>query len=43
MKRFTKEEFFKNRITFGIRDEYNKIVGFSARALDKLLQECCIY
>ncbi|MBT1405907.1 DNA primase [Mycoplasma bovis] len=30
----TKEEFFKNRITFGIRDEYNKIVGFSARALD---------
>ncbi|WP_331696894.1 DNA primase [Mycoplasmopsis agalactiae] len=29
-----KEEFFKNRITFGIRNEQNQIVGFSARTLD---------
>lgn len=30
----TKNDFFKGRITFGIRDELNKIIGFSARALD---------
>ncbi|MBZ4212514.1 DNA primase [Mycoplasma sp. U97] len=29
-----KEVFFKNRITFAIRDEKNKVVAFSARALD---------
>ena len=27
--------FFKNRITFPIYDEYNNIVGFSARTIDK--------
>ncbi|WP_029513433.1 DNA primase [Mycoplasmopsis primatum] len=30
----TQEPFFKNRIIFAIRDENNKVVGFSARALD---------
>lgn len=28
------EIFFKNRITFGIRDEQNRVIGFSARVLD---------
>ncbi|WP_036436065.1 DNA primase [Mycoplasmopsis felifaucium] len=30
----SKENFFQNRVTFGIRDEKNRIVGFSARVLD---------
>ncbi|WP_406616759.1 DNA primase [Mycoplasmopsis adleri] len=30
----TKDNFFKNRVTFGIRNEHGQVVGFSARVLD---------